>query len=162
MAKDYGIASYSAARVTDSLLLIAAVGVAPNWNTRVTLEQLPWRIWPPHFALYFDTPDVALPALRPFAITGLFLYPASLRQVTVIDARGRHSVEIGAGIVLDAATEDKVNAEKAFNAYRQIGVATNCMIAPVDAMVPMIFSKAHGPDTYKGCEDWVAKNCGKG
>ena len=76
--------------------------------------------------------------------------------MTIIDATGSHAVKIGSAIELE-----KANAEKAFNAYQQLGVA-NCMIAPVDAMVPMIFRKARGPDTYKGCEDWIANNCGKG
>ena len=161
MAKEFGVATYTAMKVTEVLVLITAHGTAPNWNTRVTLEQLPWRIWPPRFGLYFDTPDIALPALRPFTVSGLFAYPASLGQVTIIDAAGQHDVKIGSAMMLDAAAEDRVNADKAFNAYQQIGVA-NCMIAPVDAMVPMIFRKAHGPDTYKGCEDWIARNCGKG
>ena len=160
MAKEFGVATYVAMKVTEALVLITAHGTAPNWNTRVALEQLPWRIWPPRFGLYFDTPDIALPALRPFTVSSLFAYPASLGQVTIIDAAGQHEVKIGSAMMLDAAAEDRVNADKAFNAYQQIGVA-NCMIAPVDAMVPMIFRKAHGPDTYKGCEDWIAKNCGK-
>lgn len=161
MAKEYGIATYRAVKMLDALLLITAEGVAPNWNTRVTLEQLPWRIWPPRFALYFDSPDIVLPALRPFSISNVFLYPASLGEVTIIDAAGQHVVKIDPPHAIDTALHERANSEKAFNAYQQIGVA-NCMIAPVDAMVPMIFRKAHGPDTYKGCETWIATNCGKG
>jgi hypothetical protein len=160
MSKEFGVATYTAIKVADVLVLITAHGTAPNWNTSVTLEQLPWRIWPPRFGLFFDTPDIALPALRPFIVSNLFVYPASLGQVTIIDAGGQHDVTIGSAMMLDAAAEDRVNADKAFNAYQQIGVA-NCMIAPVDAVVPMIFRKAHGPDTYKGCQDWIARNCGK-
>jgi hypothetical protein len=159
MAKDFGVANYTARKVSEGLVLVIADGTAPYVNTRVTLEQLSWRIWPPRIGLYFDTPGAALPALRPFIISGLFIYPVSLGQVTLIDAAGEHSVKIGATISHDAPPEEWVNSDKAFNAYQQIGMA-NCMIAPVDAMVPMIFRKAHGPDSYNGCEDWIARNCG--
>jgi hypothetical protein len=158
MAKEFGVATYIAMKVTEILVLITAHGAAPNRNTRVTLEQLPWRIWPPRFGLYFDTPGVALPALCEFVVSGLFTYPTSLGLVTLIDAAGEHTVKIGPAMSRDEPPEEWVNADKTFNAYQQIGVA-NCMIAPVDAMVPMIFGKAHGPDTYKGCEDWITRNC---
>jgi hypothetical protein len=143
MAKDFGVANYTARKVSEGLVLVTADGTAPYLNTRVTLEQLPWRIWPPRIGLYFDTPDAGLPALRPFTVPGLFIYPASLGDVTLIDAAGEHSVKIGAAIPRDAPPEEWVNTDKTFNAYQQIGLA-NCMIAPVDAMVPVIFRKAHG------------------
>ena len=161
MAKEFGVATYVAMKVTEALVLITAHGTAPNWNTRVTLEQLPWRIWPPRFGLYFDTPDIALPALRPFTVSSLFAYPASLGQVTIIDAAGQHEVKIGSAIDAGRSRRGQGQCRARRSTPTSRSACANCMIAPVDAMVPMIFRKAHGPDTYKGCEDWIAKNCGK-
>jgi hypothetical protein len=56
MAKDFGVANYTARKVSEGLVLVIADGTAPYVNTRVTLEQLSWRIWPPRIGLYFDTP----------------------------------------------------------------------------------------------------------
>ena len=83
-----------------------------------------------------------------------------LTEIVIVDANGRHVVQIARAIELRSATE-QVNAEKAFLAYRQIGVPNNCMVAPFDAMVPMIFQRAYGPATHAECEAWVAQNCGK-
>lgn len=161
MAKDFGVAhDYQAARLTDFAILIAAVGEAPNLNTRVTLEQLPWRIYPPHFGLFFETPQITLPATRPFVVWQVAGYPAAPTEVVIIDANGRHVVKLEKTFGLRSMTE-QVNAEKAFLAYRQVGVPGNCMVAPFDAMVPMIFQRAFGPATYADCEAWVAQNCGK-
>jgi hypothetical protein len=160
MTKEFGLAhEYKAARVHGVAVAIVATGEAPYFNTRVTLEQLPWKSYPPHFALFFEQPTIGLPATRPFAISAIVGYPADLNELTIIDAAGRHVVKIEGGLSFRSAKED-VNAEKAFLAYRQIGFA-NCMIAPVDAAVPMIFARAFGPDTYANCEAWITQNCGK-
>jgi hypothetical protein len=161
MTKEFGVAHlYQATRLTDFAVLIVAIGEAPNLNTRVTLEQLPWRIYPPHFGLFFETPQIALPATRPFVVWQVAGYPPGLTEIVIVDANGRHVVQLAKAIELRSATE-QVNAEKAFLAYRQIGVPNNCMVAPFDAMVPMIFQRAYGPATYADCEAWIAQNCGK-
>ena len=78
MTKEFGIAQlYQAARLTDAAVIIVATGETPNFNTRVTIEQLPWRIYPPHFGLFFETPAIALPAKRPFAVSAIVGFPAS-------------------------------------------------------------------------------------
>lgn len=86
-------------------------------------------------------------------------FPAGLTELTIVDANGRHVVQIAKAIELRSATE-QVNAEKAFLAHKQIGFP-NCMIAPFDAMVSMIFQRAFGPASYADCEAWIAQNCGK-
>lgn len=160
MTKEFGIAhTYQATRIHDVAVTIVAAGVAPNLNTRVALEQLPWRIYPPHFGLFFEHPQIGLPAIKPFVVTAVFAYPADVGELAVIDANGRHAVKIGDSMAFHAA-EAGINEEKAFLAYKQIG-APNCMIAPVDAVVPMIFVRAFGPDTYAACEGWIAQNCAK-
>jgi hypothetical protein len=160
MLKDYGIAQYyQAARLLDTAVLIVAAGQAPNLNTRVTLEQLPWRIFPPLFGLFFETPEVSLPATRPFVVTGVFPYPKGIDKLTVIDAAGRHDIAILGAFPFEPL-EKEVAARQDFVAYRQTG-GTNCMIAPADAMVPMIYSRAFGPAPHDECQAWVDKNCGK-
>ena len=159
MLKEFGIAhTYQAARIAGVAVAIAATGEAPNFNTRVTLEQLPWKIYPPHFGLFFEHPQITLPATRPFVVSTLVGYPTDIDDLTVIDANGRHIVKIQASMMLGAPRE-RINEEPAFLAYKQIGFP-NCMIAPVDAVVPMIFARAYGPDTYAKCEAWIAQNCG--
>ena len=160
MTKEFGVArTYEAARIHGAAVVIIAAGEAPYLNTRVTLEQLPWRIYPPHFGLFFETPEIALPAIRPFVVWAVVGFPADIDELTIIDANGRHVVKIAGAIQFRSAKED-VNADKAFLAYRQIGFP-NCMIAPFDAMVPMIFTRAFGPASYAECEAWIAQNCGK-
>jgi len=152
MSKQYGIARlYQALRLADTAVLIMAVGEAPNFNTRVSLEQLPWRIFPPQFGLFFDTPEIQLPALRPFAVSAVFPYPKDVADLTIVDAAGRHKVAILSAFPFPAAEREKhLQGQKEFIAYQQIGVA-NCMIAPEDAMVPMIYTKAFGPASYAEC-----------
>lgn len=160
MLKQFGVAhTYEAVRIHSVAVAVVAIGETANLNTRVMLEQLPWKIYPPHFGLFFEHPQIALPATRPFVVSSLFAYPADVGELTFIDANGRHVVKIGETVALSAA-ERRVNEEGAFLAYKQIGFP-NCMIAPVDAVVPMIFARAYGPDTYTNCEAWIAQNCGK-
>ncbi len=161
MAKEYGVAQiYRAARAPGfPLVVICAAGETPNLNTRVTIEQLPWRIFPPHFGLFFETPPIFLPATRPFAVWHAAGYPVGVDEVMIIDANGRHVVKIEPTLAPSPEGRD-VNAGEQFLAYKQIGFP-NCMIAPVDAMVPMIFARAFGPASYADCEAWIAQNCGK-
>ena len=95
MTKEFGIAQlYQAARLTDAAVIIIATGETPNFNTRVTIEQLPWRIYPPHFGLFFETPEIALPAKRPFAVSAIVGFPGERNELTIIDACGRHVLNI--------------------------------------------------------------------
>jgi hypothetical protein len=161
MTKQFGVADlYQATRLAETSVLITAVGEAPNLNTIVTLEMLPWKIYPPQFGLFFETPQVSLPATRPFLVWGIFPYPKRENDLAVFDSAGRHSVPI-LGTFPFEATDKRSGVMGAFIAYQQIGVPTNCMIAPADAMVPMIYRKGFGPASYADCEDWIAKNCGK-
>ena len=86
-----GSTPLSGHRLTDFAVLIVAIGEAPNLNTRVTLEQLPWRIYPPHFGLFFETPQIALPATRPFVVWQVAGYPAGLTELVIVDANGLRS-----------------------------------------------------------------------
>ncbi len=86
LLKEYGIAQYyQAIRLFDTAVLIVAAGQAPNFNTR-DRRTAPWRIYPPLFGLFFETPEVQLPAIRPFVVTGVFPYPKDVDKLTIIDA----------------------------------------------------------------------------
>ena len=162
MAKEYGIAQfYNAVRLAPTAVLIVAVGQAPNLNTQVSLEQLPWRIFPPQFGLFFDTPQIHLPAMRPFVVPAVFPFPDGRNELTIFDAAGAHKIAILDAFPFSAMEKERhLPGLKDFVAYQQLGVA-NCMIAPEGAMVPMIYSRAFGPASYAECEDWISKNCGK-
>jgi hypothetical protein len=166
MTKEFGLAdAYQATRMTDHTVLIMAWGQAPNLNTVVTLEMLPWRIYPPHFGLFFEHQPSLLPARRPFVVWGIFPYPKREEKLTILDAAGRHSVDVLGTFPFEASSKEasstRAQAAEAFIAYQQLGVETNCMIAPADAMVPMIYRRGFGPATYAECQAWVLKNCGK-
>ena len=95
MTKQFGVADlYQATRLAETSVLITAVGEAPNLNTIVTLEMLPWKIYPPQFGLFFETPQVSLPATRPFLVWGIFPYPRRENDLAVFDSAGRQSVPI--------------------------------------------------------------------
>lgn len=161
MTKQFGVAhDYQAMRLADTSVLIMAVGEAPNLNTIVTLEMLPWKIYPPQFGLFFETPQVSLPATRPFIVWGTFPYPKREDALVVLDAAGRHTRQILGTFPFEAA-DMRAAATDAYIAYQQIGVPSNCMIAPENAMVPMIYRRGFGPASYADCQDWIAKNCGK-
>lgn len=157
MSKHYGVGTYKALRLTPSAILIIAFGQAPNLTTHVTLEQLPWRIFPPWFALFFDEPPISLPATRPFLEAKVFPYPKGKDTVTIIDAGGVHTV----GIV-DEFDFAKLSApaDGKFLVYQQLG-RDNCIVVPEDALVPAIFARAFGPASESECVDWAKANCGK-
>jgi hypothetical protein len=102
---------------------------------------------------------VQLPATRPFVVSGVFLYPKDAEKLTIIDAAGRHDVEVLAAFPFGALEREQKEGQD-FIAYQQIG-APNCMIAPADAMVPMIYSRGFGPGSYAECKAWIDKNCGR-
>ncbi len=157
MSKHYGVGTYKALRLTPSAILIVAFGHAPNLTTRVSLEQLPWRIFPPWFALFFDEPPISLPATRRFVEVKVFPYPKGQTTVTIIDAGGTHTVKI----------EDEFDfarlsapADGMFLVYQQLG-RDNCIVVPEDALVPAIFARAFGPASEADCIAWATANCGK-
>jgi hypothetical protein len=51
--RDFGRGTYKCLRMGDFILL-RAEGTLPNLNSTAELEQMPWRIWPPRFGLYFQ------------------------------------------------------------------------------------------------------------
>lgn len=158
MSKHYGVGTYRVIRIADHAILVIAEGFAPNLTTKVSIEQLPWRIFPPQFALFFDEPPIGLPALKPFVVSAVFAYPKDRDSVTIIDAAGAHEIKIGGEInwlQMEAQAD-----EGQFIVYRQIG-RSNCLIVPHDRIVPAIFARAFGPASQADCKAWAAQHCDK-
>lgn len=99
-----GRGTYKAFRL-GAQIAIQAEGNLPNHNDRADIVQMPWRILPPQFALFFVQAPISLPAVRPFRVVEVFGYPSRAAAVTVRDADGRHVVPIEdlAGQKLSAA-----------------------------------------------------------
>ncbi len=88
-----GRAEYSAYRL-GTAVFITAKGVLPNWNQIPDIRQLPIRIFPPQFGMFFYTPAIVLPTLRPFVISEPFGYPKDEKTLTMHDLDGSHVIEI--------------------------------------------------------------------
>lgn len=157
MSKHYGVGAYRAQRIAPGVIAIIAIGSAPNANTVVTIEQLPWRIYPPRFGLFFSDPAVVMPAVVPFIRIGVFLYPKGNSVVTIFDAAGAHAVDIVDDINLTAL---EVPGSDQFAVYQQIG-RSNCIVAPADALLPAIYYRVYGPASEADCNAWAVANCGK-
>jgi hypothetical protein len=91
--KEFGRATYRAYRLFGQVFLIAT-GQTPNWNDKVDFEQLPYRTFPPTWGLFFITPDVTMPAVRPFVNDEAIAYPYGIPTVSIEDADGLHVVPI--------------------------------------------------------------------
>lgn len=88
-----GTGTYRAYNIV-GVVHVVAVGIAPHIQTKVSLTQLPIRIFPPMFALYFTDPEVVSPAIKPFEAEASFATDVLVEFVTVLDARGQHAVRV--------------------------------------------------------------------
>lgn len=93
---------YKAFRLGGAQVAVVAEGTLPNANDRADLVQMPWRIHPPQFALFFVHSQVSLPATRPFRAVEVFGYPDGHSVLTVRDADGRHTIPV------EDAVEDRI------------------------------------------------------
>lgn len=88
-----GRAKYQATRL-GTTLFITAEGQLPYTNQIADIRQLPWRIFPPQFGMFYYTPEITLPAIRPFRFTERFGFPLDTRNVVIHDADGAHEIDI--------------------------------------------------------------------
>lgn len=154
MTKEFGRATYSAHRV-NGVLHIVATGNKPNLQTTVTIEQLPFFIFPPEFGLYFENPPIISPVVMPFHVESAFpSYPPDVGFVRVIDAAGSHDITIDGSINISPPTNtDGSN----FYVVEQIGTF-RIRIVPGDRILPQIFRRIYGPATYQQCEAFAAEH----
>lgn len=155
-AKKLGVGYYFAMQLADSITVHAA-GMTPHLNDLVHLEQLPVLIYPPELALYFYTPEITLPALKPFLVSASFTAKEPVSNLTVHDAGGRHSVPVqkftgGLGILSQAQY-----IVISLTGAKHMG----CLVIPADQLYPAIYTKVYGPAPKAKCEAWVADNCNR-
>ncbi len=154
MSKVFGVGIYSAYR-QNGILHVTASGLKPTAQTKVTIEELPFLIYPPELGLFFETDGITSPVVLPFDIErAVTIYPASAKAVHIVDKNGLHAIHIvekpatGSGTITDPAATQ-------FVVYHQIGL-NRYLIAKSDAIVPAIYYKVFGPDTYAACQAYVA------
>lgn len=160
MSKVLGKATYSAYR-ENNVVYVTAEGEKPYLQTRVTIEQLPFLIYPPIYALFFDTPGGANPLVTPFMIErAITNYPSSAKSISIQDATGSHRIPIetratsAPGVHALAAFSDAA-APANFCVFQQLGTQ-RLLIAACDAILPAIYVRVYGPASYAECQQYVA------
>ena len=88
-----GRAKYRATRLGTSVV-ITAEGMLGYWNELTDIRQLPQRIFPPQFGFFVCTPEIGLPATRPFTYSETVGYPLDAKTLVMHDADGAHTIEI--------------------------------------------------------------------
>ena len=88
-----GVGKYKAHEIA-GVVTITGEGTVPNLNTVAQLVQLPLMIWPPRYALYFTSPEIVIPATRPFIVSATFQSHTRLKSVVVQDRDGVHTVPV--------------------------------------------------------------------
>lgn len=158
MSKVLGKATYSAYREND-IVHVTAEGEKPYLQTKVTIEQLPFLIYPPIYALYFETSGIASPVVVPFlverAITG---FPSSAKSISIEDATGHHTIPIetraGPSVGMHTLALSEAAAIGNFCVFQQLGTA-RLLIAACDAMLPAIYTRVFGPAGHAECQQYV-------
>lgn len=149
-SKDLGKAEYMAIR-NGNLVKIIATGVVPGMNVKVDIEQLPFLIQPPMFALYFIRPDIVLPAVRPFIYEEEVVFPKTAARLSINDADGRHIVEIENGAPPADPPVLPAPGDKGYCVFSWTGI-DQLKIAKCDAALPAVYSRIFGPDTFAECQ----------
>ena len=153
--KHHGRASYKAFRAAGFLHIIAS-GETSNLNDQITIEQLSFLVHPPSFGLFCVTPDVSLPAVRPFTVEIRTLFPGSTDLVRIQDADGDHMVPIAD---IAAPPSPLPDGGSHFCVFEWIEINPH-VIAEFDAIVPVVYSRAFGPDTHARCVQYVRDHGG--
>lgn len=155
MSKVFGEGIYSAYR-QNGILHVRATGLKPTAQTRVTIEELPFLIFPPQLGLFFETDGITNPIVLPFDVEKAFPnYPSSTKVVSIVDKNGVHAIDIveQPATVPSLSVSDPAAAE--FVVYQQIGT-DHYLIAKSEDLVLAIYHKVFGPDTYASCQAYVA------
>ncbi len=159
MSKVLGKATYSAYR-QDNIVHVIAEGEKPYLQTKVTIEQLPFMIYPPIYALYFETSGITIPVIVPFVIErAITNFPSSAKSISIEDATGHHSIPIdtraSASTGAHALALSEAAAAGNVCVFRQLGTE-RLLIAACDAILPAIYTRVFGPASYAECQQYVA------
>ncbi len=152
MTKSYGEGIYSAYR-QDGILHVRATGTKPYLQTKVTLEELPFLIFPPQIGLFFDTDGIVSPVVLPFDVERAFSHYPQVPTVYIVDKNGGHAINIEERPPAQQTGQGDASAQ-AYVVYKQIGTE-HYLIAKADAIVTAIYVKVFGPDTYENCQNYV-------
>ena len=156
--KELGRARYSAFRIGNTTRVFA-VGETPNWNDKVDIEELPIRIFPPQYALYFISQSIQLPAQRPFLYQEAIPYPKEPKIIRIQDADGDHDVPILNLSFAEVTSLPPPKANATFCVFNSLA-SKQLMIAECDAPLPHIFGRVFGPATLAECEKFVKEKGG--
>jgi hypothetical protein len=157
MPKTFGEGIYGAYR-QDGVLRVTASGHKPTPQTKVTLEQLPFLIFPPRLGLMFETDGVTSPMEVPFDIEKAFPnYPATAKYVSIADKNGLHAIDIHEKPDSHSPLKIADPNEASFVVYQQIGTM-HYLIAKADDVVLAIYTKVFGPNSYAKCQAYVASH----
>ncbi|WPO39448.1 hypothetical protein [Tardiphaga sp. 42S5] len=156
--KRLGNATYKAYRLL-GLVHLSATGELTNFNDKPDFEQLPFLIDPPMYAFYVISPDIGLPATRPFTYEETISFPKSAKSIRMQDATGFHDVPIAEVVVpdFDAATPIKDGAN--FCVYGGHGIIP-LMVGPCGPDVSGLYERVFGPASFADCENYAKKNKG--
>lgn len=155
--KQPGKAKYRAFRFGHMTMLVAT-GETPNFNDKTDFEELPLRIFPPMYGFYFIHPDILLPAVRPFVYQEVITFPASANQIRIQDADGVHDVAIEE---VPAPTQEQAAPAPNDPGYCVFSLTMNerlLFTAKCDAILPAIYTKVFGPDTYANCQRYIQEH----
>jgi hypothetical protein len=89
---ELGRAKYIALQIGPFVELVATGST--QFNVQVRLVAAPITIFPPQFGLFFFTPEITLPAEKPFSISTSFASKDAINKVVVWDADGKHDVVV--------------------------------------------------------------------
>ena len=157
--KNLGRAQYSAHRLA-GITTLTAVGQTSNLNDKVDFEQLPFLRYPPMFGFFLIQQDISLPSIRPFKYDEIIAFPASAKSVRIQDADGFHDISITEVILPPLADASMVDdGTDTYCVFGWVGINTH-MIAKCDAVVPAVYYKAFGPDSYTACQNYIKNNGG--
>jgi hypothetical protein len=157
--KNFGRAQYKAYRLL-GLVHLTATGETPNFNDVPSLEQLPFRIHPPIYGFFVTTPDIALPATRPFSVQLNTAYPADSAWIRIQDADGDHSVaiaEVVPPIDIQTTALTPPADDGNFCVFQWIGIQPY-LIAGCDEVVPAVYTRVFGPGTLAQCEQYIVEH----
>lgn len=152
--RDFGKAEYKAYR-SGELVRLLAHGIAPNFNTKPDFQQMPWRIYPPHYGFYFITPEIMIPTLRPFTYEELVAFPRGVSAIPVVDADGGHLVDIEEVSFSPLTFELPNPKDKGYCVFADL-MTDQQRVAKCDAILVGMPPRVFGPATYGECMEYIA------
>jgi hypothetical protein len=157
MAKEFGEGIYTAYR-ENGVVHVTASGDKPTLQTKVSLERLPFLIYPPRLGLFFDSEGITSPVVTPFEIEKAFAhYPIKSSVVNITDRHGLHVIDIAERPVHPNPLIIADPEQAAFDVYQQIDT-NHFLIAKEGDVVPAIYVRVFGPDTYAHAQAYVAEH----